>query len=131
MSDEYTDAVMDDLLTRANGEMTTLAGEIEQDIRTMIGDAYPPASEPGTPPHRRKGGYQDGFEHQILRFDQEDKVQLTVLNQSPLALWLEKGTKNEDGSTKMAPRPHFETVFDQYKDAVPDRVIDAINKPKT
>lgn len=76
----------------------------ESNIQEMIGTPYPPASSPGTPPHRRTGNLQDGVGHDV-RLRGRSVVLTMFSNRAAgdprVPIYLEYGTG------KVAPRPYM------------------------
>ena len=58
------------------------------------------ASAPGETPANRTGFYRKSFGFTVAAYDN-----LIIGNTAPYAGWLEKGTKNKSGGTRMAARP--------------------------
>lgn len=73
-------------------------------VKETISDAFPPASEPGTPPHQRTGALKEGVSS--YTFQQGDVIKTVVLSErvgrNPnVPAYLEGGT------SKMAARPYM------------------------
>lgn len=60
------------------------------------------ASAPGEAPANRTGRLVRSYDYNVHGFHQ-----MEVGEDAPSAGWLEDGTKNANGSVKMAPRPHL------------------------
>lgn len=69
-----------------------------------INTPYPPASEPGTPPHRRSGDLHDAVTHSVRRGMGTVVLRVGVPPGGPVyAAFLQGGTR------RMAPRPFIPT----------------------
>ncbi len=66
------------------------------EVRQEISRAYPPSSEPGTPPHLRTGDLALGIRSSVDRF--WDGVTLTLISEAPYSIYL------RDGTERAAPR---------------------------
>ncbi len=60
------------------------------------------ASAPDEAPASRTGRLVDSYDYNVHGY-----YQMEVGEDAPYAGWLEDGTKNANGSVKMAPRPHL------------------------
>lgn len=69
-------------------------------IQYEINEAYPPASEPGTPPHLRTGVLQAGIRSQVDQF--HDGITLSIISDAFYSQFLRDGT-----SRRLAPRDFF------------------------
>lgn len=85
---------------------------IVADVRERIDDAYPPSSEPGTPPRRRTGALRDG----IASATTADGATTTasVSSSAPYGPYLEFGTE------RIAPRPFMGPTRDEWVGKVLD-----------
>lgn len=78
-----------------------MAAQLEDAIREKVSEHFPPASEPGEPPHERTN-YADTIT------TEQSGTEARVGSDSPHALFLEIGTE------RMAARPHIvPTVTEQ------------------
>lgn len=77
----------------------SIAPHVVDIIRYEIDEAYPPASEPGTPPHRRTGNLQNKIRSQVDEF--HDGVTLTFISDAFYSRFL------RDRTRKMAARDFF------------------------
>lgn len=104
---EFKEQLMQVLIDAANA----IAEDIVADARDRISDSYPPASEPNTPPHRRSSDLYESVNAGVIVDD--DKV--TVECGSPLdyAEFLEYGTD------RMAPRPMWEALQEDWTEKAP------------
>lgn len=68
-------------------------------IQYEINEAYPPASEPGTPPHLRTGVLQAGIRSQVDEF--HDGITLSLISDAFYSKFL------RDGTSKMSARDFF------------------------
>jgi hypothetical protein len=75
--------------------LLAMASAIEQAQREVLNEPYPPASRPGSPPHRRSGRLQAESGTKINV--QTGSIQL--INAAPYASFL------RDGTSRMARRP--------------------------
>ena len=94
--------------------------EIADAVRDELDVSYPPASEPGHPPHRRTGRLQEGVSY-IVR-QEGSKTFLEVANDTPYAGYLEFGTD------RIAPRPALEPMKDKFAPVIADRLETSLNK---
>lgn len=111
--------VIGGLISRVRPAFDQLAEDVQADLVESISTQYPPASEPGTPAHRRTGGYIATIEQDV----EQDGFTITasVSSDSLLSLWLERGT------VKMAPRPHFGPCFERWRQ-VGQRITAALSQ---
>lgn len=114
MSD-FVDGAMDDLSERLTSAVQIVTNQIRDDIKDLVNDAYPPASVPGSPPHKRTGGYQDSFDVENVTAD-GDTIHGAAYTDSQLGEWLENGT------SRMAARPHVAEVAQKWDGAIIDAI---------
>lgn len=95
-----------------------IAPVILDDIKFAVGDAYPPASEPGQFPHRRSGRLQSSFVYKVEKLPAGWEA--LFASTCPYFKFLEHGT------TRMAARPVIAQVkrrwLGVYKERVKDRI---------
>ena len=72
--------------------------EMTQDLMTSVSMDYPPASEPGDPPHRRSGDLQASFRTLALM----DRLEIRMKSYGKLL---------EEGTSRMAARPFIVWVI--------------------
>lgn len=70
---------------------------IARHARAIVGVAYPPASSPGNPPHRRTGRFQRSITYQVGRKSGQPKVRIFA--------GVKYGDYLNDGTSRMAARP--------------------------
>jgi hypothetical protein len=114
------DTIADKIIENAAATLDQTGGDVVRDIQDRIGESYPPASDPGEPPHRRTGGYQAGFVAEASK--EGDLAQVTISNPTANGLdnWLENGT------SKMEARPHFGPTYQDWKERLPARLANTI-----
>jgi hypothetical protein len=86
-----------------------IAEEIKEDARTRVSEAYPPASEPGTPPHRRSGNLMEGIYSVAAVDDGEKSVSIHCGTDVFYGVFLEQGTE------RMDPRPMWEGLQEDWE----------------
>lgn len=90
-------------------------------IKTEISVAYPPASKPGTPPHRRTGNLQNKTRHTVVTEVNAGQVRLIVENAAPYGGYL------RDGTSRMEARDFMgDAAADRYTDIVVDAIVDSL-----
>lgn len=94
--------------------LNELGPEIVADIQSEIGTAFPPSSDPGTPPHLRTGDLQGGVFFSVDQFGSE--YVLTVTSTAPYSKFL------EDGTDRMAARPFMLPALDKWGPIVTGRL---------
>lgn len=116
MSD-FGDKVIADLEQRATDALDQSGGLVADDIRDQIsvpvgyrigprGGVTVIRSKPGEPPRRETGDYQSSIDHQTAT--DGSRVTTSIFTDDPIGGYLENGT------SRMAKRPHFKPVFDEY-----------------
>jgi hypothetical protein len=101
--------------------MERASDEIIEDIKQRISTAYPPASKPGEPPHRRTGNLLASNDSFVTSDVGGLEVTMTLSNSAFYAGFL------RDGTSKMAARDFFQdSDADRYLPKVIDAVVDEI-----
>ena len=82
-----------------------------RNIRRIV-NSKPPPSAPGNPPANDTGEYRNSFAiYEMTKrgrmIEGEVRNYRRASTGVPLWQYLESGTKNKDGSWRMAPRPHL------------------------
>jgi HK97 gp10 family phage protein len=109
---------LDKIIARVADELTEFTAEVAGDIRDEISTQYPPASAPGTPPHRRTGNLRAStFGLPAERAG--DLLTGVVDNDAFYATYLENGT------SRMAARPFFQPARDKWLPQWRDRAVGA------
>lgn len=89
-------------------------------IKYEINEAYPPASEPSTPPHLRTGNLQAGIHFVVDDF--HDGPTLTIISEAFYSQFLALGTK------KMAARDFFgDAAVERYMPVIVQALQEYIN----
>lgn len=118
-----------------------LGGEIAADIRTEIGEDYPPSSTPGNPPHRRTGLLQTGVANQTEQYETgvREIIYSNRAGGDPLVpLYLENGTQGprkfavrlgrrvevepKSRSSGMAARPFFTPAKEKWEPVLQEEI---------
>lgn len=86
------------------------ADRIKRAIRRTINIPFPPASQPGEPPHRRTGNLRRNVEWWQNRKTLTVQVGVTV--DAPYGLFLEFGTR------KMAARPFIRPIMEDMQSTI-------------
>lgn len=90
---------------------TELGNDSVRIIKGLISLPYPPASQPGEPPHRRIGRLREGYTSKVTDFS--DYVEVEISSSVEYSVYLEYGTRH------MAPRPHFRPAMEVAKTSIP------------
>lgn len=107
-----------DVLTLADQRLGRVVHELADNVRRDVNIAYPPASEPGEPPHKRSGGLQRAVTGE--RVGAGDWYYGTLLvephpdgrGRANLGLWMEEGSQNVlAGPPHNLPRPFLVPVL--------------------
>lgn len=116
------------IATRA---MTEAGEEVVNEIRQKISRAYPPSSDPGTPPHLRTGDLALGIHSHVDEF--HDNVTLTIVSETPYGLFLRDGTDrmaardffgdNDRDLTEQITRRILQTAFTSQASGAPSNAI--------
>lgn len=98
------------LRERTIDALRELGLEMEDDLKGMLDTAYPPASTPGNPPHRRTGNLQNSIYSTVEEFVDAEPQCYVGFNQgqAPYGRYLEKGT------SRMAARPFIARLKQQW-----------------
>lgn len=78
---------------------------VSRHARQIVGIAYPPASSPGNPPHRRTGAFQQSITHETRKRSGQPAVRIYA--GVPYGEFLETGT------SRMAARPWRKPAYRQ------------------
>ena len=82
---------------QAKGRLQVGARTAREDLRRLVGTPYPPASTPGTPPHRRTGRLQRSVFSEVR--ERAKSISVYIGARAPYAGYLQRGTR------RMAARP--------------------------
>jgi len=85
----------------------TAGKQMVAEIKKSINTAFPPASRPGRPPHRRTGNLQKSIDYWVDK--KTFHVQIGPNTDALYGIWLEEGT------VKMDPRPYLEPVAKRWR----------------
>jgi hypothetical protein len=109
-------------LTQAIADACEAFGaDIVEEIRSEIATSYPPASSPGEPPHRRSGNLIASSGHSVISEVSASRVELTIYNTAPYAVFL------RDGTGRMAARDFMgDERLDEYMPRFADAVVGAL-----
>lgn len=100
-------------------EVSDTGNGVLRKFKEAVSAAYPPASTPGAPPHRRTGEYAQSLSVR----SSGDQIVIFTKGSGNKAVWLEFGTR------KMAARPHWRTRLPRIAaDVVPRRIGAALVK---
>jgi hypothetical protein len=100
-----------------------VGGSIVSGIQQDISTPYPPASTPGTPPHKRTGNLIAQTNHEVITTIGSGRITLTVFNSAAYAAYL------RDGTSRMGARDFFrESSLDNLTPRVVDAVVDEITE---
>lgn len=85
--------------------------EADDALKESISEAYPPASSPGNPPHRRTGALVEGVQSIVI--EDADGVEMQQGSSR------DGGDPNvpqylEEGTSKMEPRPFVKPIADEF-----------------
>ena len=83
----------------------SIAADVKAEVQALVSTAYPPASRPLTPPHKRTGRLQGGITVVVEKSTQGRAAALVVKSNVVYGPMLETGT------VKMAPRPYARVVL--------------------
>jgi bacteriophage HK97-gp10 putative tail-component len=111
-------------------EMEDFGKDVATDLKERIsvpvgyrigpkGGTYIIRSAPGEPPRKETGTLLNSVESEVET--DADVVTLEISSDAPYAGFL------EDGTERMAPRPVWEDVADEYTDPFFDRVVAAVS----
>lgn len=114
MPEDYIDGIVRDVLDQA-------AVDLLEDRAKRLDIAYPPSSDPGENPHRRTGDLKEKVEYEIQQTG--SVTMLTVTETSDHAAFLENGT------SRMAARPHMGPLRDDWAPQVVERLSSAFSGP--
>lgn len=99
-----------------DGKLGELASDLKDEARNVVGTPFPPASQPGTPPHKRTGGFQEAiFCERVASLEWVYGVKQVLSDDGrerrDLGLWMELGTGRfrrafPAGATSVASIPH-------------------------
>lgn len=106
---KLADKISSELRQTIRDEMEEFIDLVYDDLCRSISDDYPPASEPGEPPHRRTGSYVESIRKRVWVYA-TGKIDARVFTDDIRSMWFRTGTKH------MAPRPHFEECFTRWED---------------
>ena len=116
MNNINIDKISRDIKTKLTYAMRNVGRKSVNIIKKSIAIDYPPASDPGEPPHKRTGLLYRSIATGTQTIGNEITLNLTV--DTPCAAYLEYGTR------KMAARPYVEKVVQQHY----DMLLDELNK---
>ena len=88
--------------------MKAAAEFTEEKMKELVSIPYPPASEPGQPPHLRTGDFRDAITHEVSSDGKIARIGIAKAADCPYARLLEIGTD------EMAPRPWARTTLIRY-----------------
>lgn len=78
---------------------------VSRHAKALVGVAYPPASSPGSPPHRRTGDFQRSITYEVRKKSGQPAVR--IYSTSPYGNFL------NDGTSRMAARPWRKPAYNQ------------------
>ena len=99
-----------DRLTRKLAAAHQVVGDkVAEELQASVSEPFPPASEPGEPPHRRSGDLERGIGHELV-VDQNvtSEIKSTSEHSAPVEFGSSHEVPLKDGGTKtvvVAPRP--------------------------
>lgn len=114
--------LIDDLWEVVIQTANEVAQEMEDDVKRRISEPYPPASDPGEPPHRRSGRLA------------EDAGSVVVVDEGSKTVTVNCGTDVfygeylEEGTDRMEPRPVWRQLQEDWEPKLRDRLRENIAK---
>lgn len=91
-------------------------------IQYDINEAFPPASEPYTPPHKRTGNLQELIRYQVDEFPTD--ITLSIISDATYSRYLNEGTDRMARRDFMGPE-----AIDRYTPAVISHLIGQFRPP--
>lgn len=111
------DAVEDSVMHLANAIRVKVGGTGSGRMyRRTKGGRYHTASAPGQPPARDYGDYVQSWMHDMKESDAE------IEGQVGSSMWERRGRHLEDGTKRMAPRPHVVPAIEEERRAIERRL---------
>jgi len=89
-------------------------------IVEMVDTPYPPASDPGSAPHRRTGTLQRGYDWEVVKGSRNESHLNLTNEDAEYWEYLEFGTRN------MAPRPHVRPAMRSARDSLGAKIVGGV-----
>lgn len=121
---EFSDGIVEEIRERYAPAVQQIVDQIRDDIKESISEPYPPASEPQTQPHLRSGDYHDSQQSEEVTVTSEG-VHGAAYTDEKLGEWLEGGTE------RMAPRPHYAPVAEEWQSKIVEEIDSAATAQPT
>lgn len=124
-SENLADRMTDALIERSRDGFDEIGAELEARFRELLSVQVEGTgkevvrSKPGEAPRRESGGYEGSFKH--VTTVEGDTVATRAGTEDPRGAWFTGGTAT------MQPRPHAETVRDEFAEHAEERVLQAIS----
>lgn len=118
------DSIIDALVTGCRPGFDAIGADLEKRLRDKLRvpvvrqGSRVIRSKPGEPPRKDKGNYQSSMDR--VTVVSGDRIRAVAGTNMVRGVWLENGTG------RMAPRPHASVVIQEFKSEVLDRVRAAL-----
>lgn len=119
--------VLDASFDGVDAELADLGREIVTDIKASISVPYPPASEPGQPPHMRTGNLRRSYKFRVEGARRKSRRDRTLTIESDPAIAKDYPLYLEFGTSRMAARPHVRPAVARHTAEVTPRIAKAIH----